>query len=175
MVFSRTQTHWHTQTSSLDCPELPQNSQCDSAVVVSQFPFIDSGSNEGGRQVSGEALNCPAIRSTFVGVWYKLIGHGSCVTASLELSDFDTALAVYVGPSCDELHCVNQNLDVDIQYTQNISWQAMIGMTYYIFVGSDQNNEVTFRLSLSSVRKSNRIVPQYGHQSQPLLLSTFSD
>lgn len=135
---------------SADCAASPSNVLCETATAVnaSELPFFAAGSNELATTASKEASNCDLISSGSKGFWYKVTGDGSCLSLAIDLSDFNTVVAVYNGPGCEELHCVNQRLN-DGSHEDDLQIQTLAGLTYYVFVGGYYSLSVEFDLEIS--------------------------
>jgi len=75
---------------------------------------------------------CGTGDGTGGGVWYRFLGTGSSVTASLCGSGYDTRLRVYTG-TCAVLACTVGNDDFCGLQSQ-VTWVAALGTTYYLLV-----------------------------------------
>ncbi len=87
------------------------------------------------------------------GVWYKLVGNGAQVTASLCGSAYDTKLHVYTG-SCGSLTCLVSNDDNAAacgtgSNRSQVIFNASVGTDYYILVSGFSSNTGAFSLSLT--------------------------
>jgi len=134
------------------CPDLPTNKECASAKIlnVSSFPLTELGSNQyASSPISPEALSCPAVSSSSKGVWFQLNGDGSCIEISLDLSDFKTLASVYVGPDCDELHCVREETRSQFGDNKRIEIETVPGLNYFIFVGGQFSEDVDYGVTFS--------------------------
>ncbi len=84
------------------------------------------------------------------GVWYKLVGNGAQVTASLCASAYDTKIHVYTG-SCAGLTCLVSNDDSPTCGTtrSQVVFNANVGTDYYILVSGFGTNTGAFSLNLT--------------------------
>ncbi|MBX2927241.1 MAG: fibronectin type III domain-containing protein [Saprospiraceae bacterium] len=84
------------------------------------------------------------------GVWYKLVGNGAQVTASLCASAYDTKLHVYTG-SCAGLTCLVSNDDSPVcgNTRSQVVFNANVGTDYYILVSGFSTNTGAFSLNLA--------------------------
>jgi len=92
---------------------------------------------------------CDGTPATAPGVWYRVIGTGATMTASLcGAADYDTELSLYCG-GCEAPTCLARNDDAcDLQ--SEISWCSAPGQQYYILVHGYDTNTGSFELSVSS-------------------------
>lgn len=87
------------------------------------------------------------------GVWYKLVGNGAQVTASLCGSAYDTKLHVYTG-TCAGLTCLVSNDDNAAacgagSTRSQVIFNANVGTDYYILVSGFLSNTGAFSLNLT--------------------------
>jgi len=120
---------------SLRCPAPapPTNDTCAGAQLVTLNSF-GIGFAIGNTLFATTDTNVPACSfSPLVGpsVWYKVVGIGGLMSASLCQTGFDTKLNVYCGDSCSTLICVAQNDDT-CGLQSVVSWCSEPGRTYYI-------------------------------------------
>ena len=125
------------------CIYPPGNDECFDAITIfcgqtltgsteyALFDVIPSCEFDGEGEGEGEGGGSPMAP----GVWYKFVGTGDEVTASLCDSDYDTMIGIYTG-NCDGLlECVTANDDTDECGLQSeITFETEIGVTYYIHV-----------------------------------------
>jgi hypothetical protein len=133
--------------NSEDCPEVPQNDECVNAFNVSTFPFSITGNNElatdnPDRGYDGYGNNCYDVYGVTKTVWYKVVGDGSCFTASIS-SDFETLVAVFRG-ECEGLRCLGQ---AEYYREPGLSWETVSGLSYYVLV-SGYGSSGTFVLDI---------------------------
>jgi len=125
---------------------VPENNQCQNATMLEQEQTVD-GTTLGATETSD--LSSQVCGDTGVAlkpnpdVWYSFVGTGTNATVSTCGTDpnnfFDSQLAVYTGDCGTGLICViGTNLyDYDdwcSTYSITISWQAELGVTYWIRV-----------------------------------------
>jgi hypothetical protein len=97
------------------------------------------------------AVECRSARATnSAGLWYKVMGTGQQLSASLcEQADYDTQLSVWTGP-CSNLVCVGGNDDA-CGLKSRVSWLSTAGQTYYVFVckwfAADRNQESNLHIA----------------------------
>jgi hypothetical protein len=107
------------------------------AFNVSTFPFSITGNNElatsnpdrGYVGYGGNGNNCYNINGVTNTMWYKVVGDGSCFTASIS-SDFETLVAVF-GGECEGLRCLGQ---AEYYREPGLSWETLSGLSYYVLV-----------------------------------------
>ena len=75
---------------------------------------------------------CGTGDGTGGGVWYRFVGTGGSVTASLCGSGYDTKIRVYTG-TCAALVCTVGNDDFCGLQSQ-VTWVSVLGTTYYLLV-----------------------------------------
>jgi uncharacterized membrane protein len=92
---------------------------------------------------------CDGTPVTAPGVWYRVIGTGTTMTASLcGGADYDTKLSVYCS-GCTNQTCVGQSDDA-CGLQSEVSWCSAPGHQYYILVHGFDTNAGTFDLSVSA-------------------------
>jgi hypothetical protein len=99
----------------------------------------------------GESSSCGVVQS-YPGVWYKIIGNGQIMTASLCTTGWDSKISVFSG-TCSSLTCVGGNDDNGPSCggtPASYSWTSVNGLTYWILVHGYSSNS-TFTLSLNCV------------------------
>ena len=82
------------------------------------------------------------------GVWYKLVGNGGQVTASLCGSAYNTKLHVYTG-TCAGLTCLVSNDDAACGAQSQVVFNANVGTDYYILVNGSGSATGAFSLNLT--------------------------
>ncbi len=131
---------------------LPINDDCDDAVQVTTIPSVTPGNT--GRMTVDTGAVCddqPDTVPTAPGVWYKVLGTGTTMTASTcGLADFDTRITVFCS-GCGGLTCVGYNNDA-CGVQSSVSWCAAPGMIYHILVHGYEDEAGPFRLNLSRGR-----------------------
>ena len=83
------------------------------------------------------------------GVWYRFVGTGATVTASLCGSAFDTAIRIYAG-TCATVPCVTGNGDFCGLQSQ-VTWTSTLGTTYFILVHGWGAASGAYTLSMTCV------------------------
>lgn len=111
---------------------LPNNDFCNEATSVA-IPSTTNGSILGA--TADQAPVCDNVQMSKAR-WYKVVGNGNTLTASLCSSPFelwDSRLSVYCGPACSTLFCVVAADDTCGAHAE-VSWCSAPGQTYYIAV-----------------------------------------
>ena len=75
---------------------------------------------------------CGTTSGTGGGVWFRFVGTGNPVVASLCGSGYDTKIRVYTG-ACGALVCTVGNDDLCGLQSQ-VNWVSVLGTTYHILV-----------------------------------------
>ncbi len=123
------------------------NDACSGAQVVTCGSTI-SGSTVGAASDSGVGTCAVGGGGTpGNGVWYKLVGNGAQVTASLCGSSYDTKLHVYTG-TCGSLTCLTSSDDFCGTQSQ-VVFNANLGTDYYILVNGFGSATGSFSMSLT--------------------------
>ncbi|MBI5541125.1 MAG: T9SS type A sorting domain-containing protein [Bacteroidia bacterium] len=121
------------------------NDQCSGAITVT------CGNSYSGTTVGATTTNDPTGScGTSVdgpGVWYKFIGTGNSVTASLCGSSYDTKLHIFSG-TCASYICVDGNDDF-CSLQSEVSFNTTVGVTYYIFVSGYSSNTGAYTLAIN--------------------------
>lgn len=92
------------------------------------------------------------------GLWYKVIGNGEAVRASICSSSsslsFDLSVSVFRGSSCESLNCITVGSAVDSSDCVDSRWRSTAGEIYYMLVqGIGDSSELgKFSLSIESIR-----------------------
>ncbi|MCG6917141.1 MAG: hypothetical protein LJE89_06295 [Deltaproteobacteria bacterium] len=93
--------------------------------------------------------------NTAPGVWYRVVGTGTKITASTcgSPTNYDTKISVFCG-SCEELICIDGNDDgcpnKDNALQSTVSWCSQEGAEYLILVHGFESAVGDFELSLSA-------------------------
>ncbi|NNL81635.1 MAG: hypothetical protein HKO67_14190, partial [Flavobacteriaceae bacterium] len=121
----------------------PPNDECAGA------ESIECGTEKGGTTVgaSFDDVGFCGTSNTAPGVWYKLDGDGSTVTASLCGSGYDTKISVFSG-DCGNLSCVGGN-DDSCSLQSEVEFSTEAGTSYYILVHGFSSNTGSFLLNVS--------------------------
>jgi hypothetical protein len=129
--------------------DVPANDQCETAIVLSS-----SSSNQ---VLFGTTLNstkdtlnnCGENFVNSPGVWYvvqnysesKVVTISTCSNAT----NFDTAISVYAGTSCESQNCLggrNDDGECDVDTHSTFSWHTTAGENYYVLVHGNQEEDV---------------------------------
>jgi len=108
------------------------NAQCNTAVGIRNLPYYDYGLT-----TYSDLANASCKRNPRKGNWYELIGNDHWITLSTcnEETDFATEIEVYL--ACSDKGgeiCVNHNHDTHCAPKTEITFAAMKGELFYIFV-----------------------------------------
>lgn len=110
------------------------NDQCNNATKIAEVPFSTRGTNalSTPEAIGSGVYSCNNINSAVQSVWYEVQGDGSCLTASITDSSFDSTIAIYGGSGCDNLSCLGEGQ----YYSLNqVTWQTEVGASYFLLVG----------------------------------------
>lgn len=140
----------YDMTLLIPCPPVT-NDTCATAPLITL-----SGSGVGG--ASGNTFTaaidptvpaCDFTSLTSPGVWYRVVGTGHNMRASLCTSGFDTKIALYCG-SCTSLACAGFNDDSTTCPPQSvINWCSEAGRTYYLLVSGFDGQVGEFVLTIT--------------------------
>jgi len=144
--FCGTSNSFRARRVQCSTPPPPSNDLCSNAVDVgcggtftgnttfatTDLPDCDYNAFEG--------WNAP-------GVWYRVVGNGQTITASLCGSNYDTKLFAYTG-TCGALTCLTADDDFCSLQSQ-ISFSSTLNTTYYILVTGYGSNRGSFSLNVS--------------------------
>lgn len=137
--------YWGTFPITLHCNLVPSNDQCSGVTTLT------CGSNVSGSTTYASSTNDPTstcvTSSGAPGVWYKIVGNGKIITASLCGSSYDTKIQIYSG-SCSSLTCVTGN-DDSCSTQSEVIWTSSNGITYYIFVYGYGDNVGDYQLNIT--------------------------
>lgn len=137
--------YWGAFPITLHCNLVPSNDQCTGVSTLS------CGSNISGSTTYASSTNDPTgtciTSSGAPGVWYKIVGNGKIMTASLCGSSYDTKIQIYSG-SCSNLTCVTGN-DDSCSTQSEVIWTSSNGITYYIFVYGYGDNVGDYQLNIT--------------------------
>mmetsp|Transcript_10427 Transcript_10427/g.15912 ORF Transcript_10427/g.15912 Transcript_10427/m.15912 type:complete len:652 (-) Transcript_10427:97-2052(-) len=156
--------------------------QCDDDFSASPTPNPNSSPQSGagpgsdscslakelsiGSQTSGTTVGATYDSTRFCGtsttgpgIWYYLIGTGNDITVDTcsSLSDFDTKITVFRGPSCSVLFCVGGDDDGcggSWDTRSSLTFRSFRGLTYYILVHGWGTSIGDFVLSVSEYTPS---------------------
>lgn len=132
-------------------PLPPSNDFCEQAIVPLSVPSITPGTTKGA--TFDDVAYC-GTDNTAPGVWYKVVGTGTRITASTcgPLYDYDTKISVFCR-SCDEPRCINgiddNCSDGASPFLSTVSWCSQKGAEYLILVHGYESQVGDFELFLS--------------------------
>jgi hypothetical protein len=151
----------------------PVNDNC-AGVITMACAGTYTGSTVLATAGSDPSGACGGFSGITPAVWYKIVGDGTSMTASLAGSTYDTRMQVYTsstGAVCGGvLTCVGGNDDFT-GLTSQVSWASVIGTTYYVLVGGAGSATGTYSLTMSCVAPS---VPNCSVKTAPANSSTLS-
>ena len=131
-------------TLSVTCLVPLPNDPCASAETITCGQTI--ASTTAGAIADPVTAGC-YVNNTSPGVWYKFMGTGAPVTASLCGSSFNTQLSAFTG-SCASLVCASYNDDFCGSQSQ-ITINTVAGNMYYLYVFGNAGASGAFTLSLT--------------------------
>jgi len=135
----------------------PPNDLCVNAIP------IDCGSSINGTTVLAtfDDVGTCGTSNTAPGVWYTVAGNGQPITVSTCLAaSYDTKLSVFEG-SCGALVCVGGNDDFPgCGLRSQVTFNSVIGTTYYILVHGFLSETGTFTLSTSTCPAEISVAPE---------------
>jgi hypothetical protein len=148
-----------TSVSRSQCDDEPvMNDECDDATLITTFPFNDTIKTN---SASGERFfpgTCWDVNPSLRGVWYKIIGNGTCYSVSAQnVADISyyrppPVLAILHGPtsSCFNLTCTSATDNyVETGVTMGLSTKQ--GEVYYILVGSRYGETGTYSIAIEPI------------------------
>jgi hypothetical protein len=98
-----------------------------------------------------ESITTCGTSQTMPAVWYKIVGNGQIMSASLCGTVWDSKISVFSGSNCTSLSCLG-GIDDDgpscFGTSASYQWTSVIGTTYWIKVHGYSTN-TTFNLSLT--------------------------
>ena len=132
-------------------PPPPANDLVANAIDVGICGGTFTGNTKFATQ-TGDAPSCytaPSETWTAPGVWYKVVGNGQNITASLCGSTFDTKIFVYTG-TAGSLTCLTYNDDFCSTQSQ-VTFSSTLNTTYHILVTGYGSAKGGFTLNVSLV------------------------
>ena len=137
-------------------PSLAENDECKDAIGPLAF--------DGTPIVGSTALASPDTEAPFCftavtsnGLWYYVEGNGSTIQASLcDSQSYDTRISIYRGSCSDglsDLACVNGNDDFCGKQSL-VTWDSLVGVTYYIHVHGYSTESGDFLLTVTSLSEN---------------------
>lgn len=116
----------------IDPPPAPANDDFVDAVQIADLPYVANQTTVGATTEANETAPCGVMGAT---VWYTYTpAEDATVSINTFDSDYDTVLAVYTGPSLEELAVVGCNDDSQ-GLQSRVAFDATSGTTYHIQVG----------------------------------------
>lgn len=118
--------------SPVAAPPTPliSNDNCVDAIVVETSTETIGGSTVGA--TSDGITTCFTLTDgSTAGVWYRLIGDGSTLSASLD--GRANTLAVFSG-TCEAPVCIDFGIDITTFQPKAVTWESEVGETYLIYV-----------------------------------------
>ena len=135
-------------------PPPPTNDLVANAIDVG----LCGGSFTGNTKFSTQTGDAPSCYTgsfetwTAPGVWYKVVGNGQNITASLCGSTFDTKIFIYTG-SAGSLTCLTYNDDFCSTQSQ-VTFSSTLNTTYHILVTGYGSAKGGFTLNVSLANSS---------------------
>ena len=133
------------------CPPAPTNDTCAGATLLTlnQNGFAGAGGSTVNAGIDATIPTCDFSTLSAPSVWYRIVGNGRLLRASLCESSFDTKVNVYCG-DCSSLACVGSNDDFPgCPPNGLVEWCAELGRTYYILVHGFNGAVGTFNLTVT--------------------------
>jgi len=129
------------------------NGVCGNSTLVEPLPFVENGSISPYLSAVGDessATDCSLISVNTRGLWYRVQGDGCSYTASTQGSAFDTVLAVYftLSDGCEQLYCLAENDDTNLETSSEISWSTTADLSYYILMAGFRKETGDFMLNV---------------------------
>jgi hypothetical protein len=166
------------QTALGSCPAAPSAPVND---LVCNATTILCGSTISGTTVNAtttgtyESVATCGVTQTMPAVWYKIVGNGQIMSASLCGTFWDSKISVFSGPNCTSLSCLG-GIDDDgpscFGTSASYQWTSVIGTTYWIKVHGYSSN-TSFSLSLTCTTPPTpgpcTNLTSYGTQVMPVL------
>ncbi len=146
-----------TICAQTNCPNLPPpvNDECDAGTPMVTVPGTAVGYTLFGFTDADQSLDdCGPVPSG-PGVWYRVIGNGKEITASLcgSAIDFDAYLLVFCGDCATQtLVCAagNDNGDFGCGLAPQVTWCSELNRTYSILVAAGSGDSGSFTLTTST-------------------------
>ncbi len=136
-----------------EAPPPPVNDLCVDAISI-DVPSTTFGTTTDATE-DEEFTGCDTGFITYNGVWYKLIGTGTSITASTCSSGFDTKITVFCG-GCAEDICVGGNDDYNctapppIELQSRVVFCSRLGEEYLILVHGGLGDFGDFQLDVTA-------------------------
>lgn len=128
--------------------------------LICNSTLVSCGSTTAGTTIgatnfgTNEANFCGGYNQNTPGVWYKIVGTGQVITASLCGGSNDSQLAIFESASgnCNTASCLGSNDDNGPACTglsSSIAWPSVLGTTYFIKVFSYSSFTPNFNFNLA--------------------------
>lgn len=132
----------------------PKNDTCDQAYYIPVNQVTDGFTT---RATIDTPPVCHEQNVTAPGVWYKVIGTGSTITATTcGDADFDTKISVYCGGCLNPL-CIDANDDSDdqcglpyVSRESTVQWCSAPGQVYHVLVHGFNDEVGSFGLDVTA-------------------------
>jgi len=147
------------------------NAQCNTAVGIRNLPYYDYGLT-----TYSDLANASCKRNPRKGNWYEIIGNDHWITLSTcnDETDFATEIEVYL--ACSDKGgeiCVNHNHDTHCAPKTEITFAAMKGELFYIFVTGVDDAVMSEGFFGLTVTQGERLPKSNPSSSEPEGISTF--
>jgi len=134
----------------------PISDNCSKSFYLSQSlpTAVKSSTNSA---VAATGPTCSTVDVTSPGVWFKVVGTGGMMTASMDgAADYDTKLTVYCADCGPSPACIAANDDINGQLNQasEVEWCSNSGTVYNVLVHGYGIATGNFTLSVSSTPAS---------------------
>jgi hypothetical protein len=137
----------------------PSNDRCDNAIAMEvDVPKLHIGNTV--NSTIGTKYGCGSlslgVNNVASGLWYVAEGNGETFSASTcaQWTNFNTAIQVFTGDTCDELRCLAGSSSDSCFFSSGsstVSFPTEPGKLYYIYVfGRQESDAGTFILTLTS-------------------------
>ena len=145
------------RTRSVCCVGAPPAAPAND--LVCNATTITCGSTTAGTTVNAtstgtyEGASFCGTGQSSAGVWYRFVGTGQTITASLCATAWDSKIQIYSGATCTALSCIGGNDDAGpacAGLSASYSWVSTLGTTYWINV-SGYSTTSAFNLALTCV------------------------
>lgn len=121
------------------------NDDCADATVIACGQTINGTTSPANPDT---VVACNNVTSTANGVWYKAVGNGTFITASLcSGTNYDSKLSVYTG-TCSNLTCVASNDDFCGSQSE-ATWSSVNGQEYLILVHGFGSSNGAYAISMA--------------------------
>lgn len=128
----------------------PLSDDCDNGFFVSQtLPAFHPSSTIDAQPVT--APTCNGVPVSSPGVWFKVVGTGGYMYATLDgAADYDTRMSVYCSGCGTSPTCIAANDDINGQHNKasSVGWCTNPGMVYHILVHGYDTDTGNFTLKV---------------------------